>query len=247
MKNIEFVPMGADTIEKCLREYGLTKALNLKESQFAQMTQFADFMLQTNTRMNLTGIIEPPEVADKHFADCLFLLSYTALPEHAEVIDVGTGAGFPAMPCAIARPDLRFTMLDSLQKRISFLKQACDMLSLDAKLVHGRAEEVARKGEYREQYDLAAARAVAHLRELSEYCLPFVKVGGLFAAMKGRNVEEELAESESAIHKLGGRLEQVISYQLKDGSERALILVRKVGATAAKYPRASGKIKQQKL
>lgn len=247
MKNIEFAPMETDVIEKCLREYGLIEALHLKKEQLDQMTHFADFMLQTNTQMNLTGIIDPPEVADKHFADSLFLLAYTALPKGAKMIDVGTGAGFPAIPCALATPSLRVTMLDSLQKRIHFLQQACQMLSLDAKLIHGRAEEIGRKGEYREQYDLAAARAVAHLRELSEYCLPFVKVGGLFAAMKGRNVEAEIGESESAIQKLGGRLEDVVSYRLKDGSERALILIRKTNATAPKYPRASGKIKQQKL
>ncbi len=196
---------------------------------------------------NLTGIIDSEGVADKHFADSLLLLKYLQISDHAKVIDVGTGAGFPALPCMIARPDLQFTLLDGLQKRITFLNTVCEQLHLSAEALHGRAEEIARKPEYREQYDIATARAVAHMRELSEYCLPYVKVGGVFAAMKGRDMQTELEEAKNAITKLGGKIENVITYQLIDGSERTIVLVRKIAATAAKYPRASGKMKKEKL
>ncbi len=247
MKNIEFSPMDQGILQRVLEEYGLVEQLHLGESQIRKMKQFADLMLDWNTRMNLTGIIDSEDVADKHFADSLLLLKYLPFMQNAKVIDVGTGAGFPALPCMIARQDLQFTLLDGLQKRITFLNAVCDEVGLNAEGLHGRAEEVAKKTEYREQYDVATARAVAHLRELSEYCLPFVKVGGVFAAMKGRDMQEELAESKSAIAKLGGKVEKVIDYQLNDGSERTLVIVRKVAATTPKYPRASGKIKKEKL
>ena len=247
MKNIEFIPMEQSVLNEVLRSYGLTELLSLSEEQLVRMKRFADLMLDMNTKMNLTGIIDSEGVADKHFADSLLLLKYLPIKENAKVIDVGTGAGFPALPCMLAREDLRFTLLDGLQKRITFLQSVCDELGLRADAVHGRAEEIARKAEYREQYDVATARAVAHLRELSEYCLPYVKVGGVFAAMKGRDMQPELDESKSAIAKLGGKIEDVISYQLDDGSERTLVIIRKVAATAAKYPRASGKMKKEKL
>lgn len=247
MKNIEFSPMDRKILEAVLQQYGLTELLGLDETKLIQMKQFADLMLDMNTKMNLTGIIDSEGVADKHFADSLLLLKYCPIPQGAKVIDVGTGAGFPALPCMIARPDLKFTLLDGLQKRITFLQNVCDTMGLSAQAVHGRAEELARKLEYREQYDVATARAVAHLRELSEYCLPYVKVGGVFAALKGRDMKQELEESRSAIAKLGGKVRDVIDYQLVDGSERTLIVVEKIAATAAKYPRASGKIKKEKL
>ncbi len=247
MKNIEFVPMDRNVLEDVLKSYGLTELLTLSGEQLDRMKQFADQMLDMNTKMNLTGIIDSEGVADKHFADSLLLLKYLPIKEDAKVIDVGTGAGFPALPCMLARPDLKFTLLDGLQKRITFLQSVCDSLKIKAEALHGRAEEIARKAEYREQYDVATARAVAHLRELSEYCLPYVKVGGVFAAMKGRDMQVELDEAKSAISKLGGKIEDVISYQLNDGSERTIVIVRKIAATAAKYPRASGKMKKEKL
>ena len=247
MKNIEFSPMDRMILEDVLQTYGLTALLKLDSGKLDKMKQFADLMLDWNTRMNLTGIIDSEGVADKHFADSLLLLRYLSLEQNAKVIDVGTGAGFPAVPCMLARPDLRFTLLDGLQKRITFLDTACKELGITAEGLHGRAEEIARKPEYREQYDAATARAVAHLRELSEYCLPFVRVGGIFAALKGRDMKQELEESKSAIFKLGGKVEKVVDYQLTDGSERTLVLIRKISETAAKYPRASGKIKKEKL
>ncbi len=247
MKNIEFSPIDPKVLKTVLDGYGFCELLTLDDGKLAQMEEFANLMLDMNTKMNLTGIIDSEGVADKHFADSLFLLKYLNVTENAKVIDVGTGAGFPALPCMIARPDLRFTLLDGLQKRIAFLQNVCDTLHLKADAVHGRAEEAARKPEYRERYDVATARAVAHLRELSEYCLPYVKVGGVFAALKGREMAEEIEESKSAIGKLGGKIEDIIEYSLSDGSERTIVLIRKVKETAAKYPRASGKMKKEKL
>ncbi len=247
MKNVEFSPIDRQVLKNVLEQYGFCESLALHEDKLSQMEQFANLMLDMNTKMNLTGIIDSEGVADKHFADSLFLLKYLEIAENAKVIDVGTGAGFPALPCMIARPDLQFTLLDGLQKRVLFLRNVCAEIGLKADAIHGRAEEVARKAEYREQYDVATARAVAHLRELSEYCLPYVKVGGVFAALKGREMTLELEESKSAIAKLGGKIENVIVYSLADGSERTIVLIRKIKETAPKYPRASGKIKKEKL
>lgn len=247
MKNIEFSPIDPIVLKKVLDKYGFCEQFDLNGEKLVQMEKFANIMLDWNTRMNLTGIIDSEEVADKHFADSLFLLKYLPVSQSAKVIDVGTGAGFPAMPCMIARPDLNFTLLDGLQKRITFLNTVCSELDLKAECLHGRAEEIARKAEYRERFDVATARAVAHLRELSEYCLPYVKIGGVFAALKGRDITVELDEAKGAIAKLGGKIENVIEYQLADGSERTIVIVRKISGTAAKYPRASVKMKKEKL
>ncbi len=247
MKNIEFSPIDPIVLKQVLDQYGFCELLALDEQKLAQMERFANLMLDMNTKMNLTGIIDSEGVADKHFADSLFLLKYLQISENAKVIDVGTGAGFPALPCMIARPDLHFTLLDGLQKRINFLQNVCDELKIPVDAVHGRAEEIARKPEYRAQYDVATARAVAHLRELSEYCIPYLKVGGVFAALKGREMAQEIEEAKSAIGKLGGKIENIIEYQLADGSERTIVLVRKVKETLPKYPRPSGKMKKEKL
>ncbi len=174
------------------------------------------------------------------------LLSYVSLPKNAAVIDVGTGAGFPSVPCTILRPDLKLTLLDSLNKRITFLSALCSALGIPAECVHARAEEGGKMPSLREQFDLATARAVAHLRELSEYCLPFVKVGGLFAALKGHDLEEELSEAKSAIRLLG-KDQQVEEYNLDKVGKRTFVLIRKISQTSSKYPRMTAKIKKQKL
>ena len=246
MKNIEFVPMDRNVLEDVLKSYGLTELLTLSGEQLDRMKQFADQMLDMNTKMNLTGIIDSEGVADKHFADSLLLLKYLPIKEDAKVIDVGTGAGFPALPCMLARPDLKFTLLDGLQKRITFLQSVCDSLKIKAEALHGRAEEIARKAEYREQYDVATARAVADLRILCEYCLPLVKVGGYFIAMKGDG-EKELDGAMKAIEKLGGEFVENIQFTLPDTSKRSLIICKKVKSTPSTYPRNGGKINKSPL
>lgn len=223
------------------------QGIDVTEEQLLQFERYAELLVEWNERMNLTAITQPDEIMRKHFLDSVVLLSYVSLPENAAVIDVGTGAGFPSVPCVILRPDLNLTLLDSLNKRVTFLSALCSALNIPAECVHARAEEGGRMPVMREQFDLATARAVAHLRELSEYCLPFVKVGGLFVALKGPDLEEELSEAKSAIRILGGKIEQVKEYNLNGVGKRTLVLIRKISQTSSKYPRMTAKIKKQRL
>ena len=219
----------------------------LSSEQLQQLDLYADLLVEWNKKVNLTAILEPGEIAIKHFLDSLLLLKYAAPQEGASLIDVGTGAGFPSVPCGIARPDLKLTLLDSLNKRILFLQELTSSLGIAADCIHARAEEGGQLPKLREQFDHATARAVAHLRELSEYCLPFVKAGGLFTALKGGEIQQELEEAKPAIKLLGGQIEEVHSYTLPDGSGRTAVCIRKRSQTPTKYPRPSGKIKKQPL
>lgn len=210
-----------------------------------RLDRYAELLIEWNGRMNLTAIVEPEEIAVKHFLDCLMLLKYVDIPNGAEVIDIGTGAGFPGVVLKIARPDIKLTLLDSLQKRIGFLDDLCSELGLEVTTIHSRAEDGAR--DLREKYDLAVARAVANMRVLCEYCLPYVKVGGRFAALKGASAAEETSSAENAIRLLGGELESLDLYNLLDSGERGLIAVKKISQTSPKYPRNPGKISKQPL
>ncbi len=163
------------------------------------------------------------------------------------MIDVGTGAGFPGIPWKIARSDLKVTLLDSLNKRIGFLNEVLSSLSLTGQAVHMRAEDGGRKQEYRERFDFATARAVANLALLAEYCLPYVKVGGYFAALKGGEIDEELEQAKYAVRLLGGKCRKVFSYSLPDGSSRSLVLTQKISQTSTKYPRSSSQMTKKPL
>lgn len=202
--------------------------LPLTESHFAQFQCYLAELTETNRHMNLTAITEPAEAWEKHFLDCAILLQKVQLPLGATCIDVGTGAGFPGMVLALLRPDLQVTLLDSLQKRIGFLEQTAAKLP-----------------ELREQFDMATARAVAAMPVLTEYCLPFVKQGGVFAAMKGPSETAEQAETAAKL--LGGEIVGEESYTLPTAGERKLIRIRKTAPTPQKYPRRSDKIKKQPL
>lgn len=218
----------------------------LNETAKQRLQRYAELLVGWNERMNLTAITEPEEIAEKHFLDCLMLFKYVNVPEGASVIDIGTGAGFPGVVLKIARPDIRLTLLDSLQKRIGFLGGLLKELELDGVVtVHSRAEDGAR--DYREQYDLAVARAVANMRVLSEYCLPYVKVGGSFAALKGATAAEEAAEARNAVRLLGGEIKSLDLYSLPNSGERGIITVKKISQTSTKYPRNPGKITKQPL
>ena len=217
------------------------------ENQLEKFDRYASMLVEWNEKINLTAITEPDEIVIKHFIDSLLLLRAFPLPESASLIDVGTGAGFPSVPVAIVRPDIRLTLMDSLNKRITFLKTLTEALDIPAHCVHARAEEVGGKEEFRERYDAACARAVAHLRELSEYCLPFVKVGGVFIALKGYEIEQELSEASFAIKTLGGKVESVNKFTLPGDNKRAIVVIRKSAPTPKKYPRPSGKIKKSPL
>lgn len=211
-----------------------------------QLEQFSQLLLAKNEVMNLTAITDPDQVATLHFLDSLSVWQGADL-SGKEIIDVGTGAGFPGVPLKIAHPDIRLTLLDSLNKRVDFLREVCDTLSLtDVTCVHGRAEEFA--AGHREQYDAAVSRAVANLRLLAELCLPLVKVGGVFLAMKSTECEEELAEAKNAIKLLGGKTERVVDYTIPTTDVvHRLVVIRKLSPTPAKYPRRFAQIKKQPL
>lgn len=212
-----------------------------KEQQ-EQLITYYEMLVEKNKVMNLTAITEFEEVLDKHFLDSISLAQYVDLTKPVSVIDLGTGAGFPGMPLKIMFPDLKITLADSLNKRILFLDEVISELGLtDIQTVHARAEDLAHDPNYREQYDYCVSRAVANLSSLSEYCLPFVQIGGSFISYKSGEIEEELAAAKKAIFLLGGQFDRVIPFQL-EGTDlnRSFVVIRKEKKTAKTYPRKSG-------
>lgn len=230
-----------------LRDWAFGYGIVLEAEALEKLDQYAQFLCAYNGKVNLTAITEPEEIARKHFLDSLLLAAATPMPEGARLADVGTGAGFPGVPLKILRPDIRLTLIDSLQKRIVFLQALSQQLALPFEALHLRAEDAGRQSGLREQFDMAAARAVAALPVLCEYCLPLVKVGGLFAALKSRGAEEEMAAAQRAISQLGGELEGVRRFQLPGAEERAIVLIRKISQTPPKYPRPSAKMAKSPL
>lgn len=222
-----------------LREALVPLSLTLTDVQYAAFDAYYALLVDWNGRMNLTAITDPVEVAQKHFADSLLPLAFGMIPEGARCIDVGTGAGFPGMPLAIARPDLKVTLLDSQRKRCDFLSAVCDELQLpNVTVLHARAEDGAR-GALREQMDVAVARAVAPLNVLAEYLLPYVRVGGRMLCWKGPAVREEMAAGERACKMLGGQAEGLYRLPI-EGREHYVHSAIKISATARRYPRKSG-------
>ena len=217
----------------------------LDETAVKRLEKYADLLVEWNEKINLTAIVDPEGIAVKHFLDCLMIFKYIDIHKGASVIDIGTGAGFPGVVIKIARPDIKLTLMDSLQKRINFLDTLCSELGLEVTTVHSRAEDITPK--QREGYDFAVARAVANMRVLTEYCLPYVKVGGSFVAMKGSTAAEEVKEANKAIATLGGKLEAEDLFELPEFGGRGIINVKKISQTPTKYPRNSGKISKQPL
>ena len=218
--------------------------ITLTDEQIEQFLQYYEMLVEKNKVMNLTGITEYEEVIQKHFLDSLSLIR--VIPDIASqkltVIDLGTGAGFPGIPLKIACPELEITLMDSLNKRILFLQEVIDALGLKkVSAVHGRAEEMASNATHRQQYDLCVSRAVSNLAVLTEYCLPFVKKGGLFVSYKSADSDAEIQEGKKAISILGGKLTSVDKFQLPDSDlRRALVCIKKVKDTPKKYPRKAG-------
>lgn len=221
----------------------------LSQEMTEQFMTYMSLLLEWNEKMNLTAITEEREVILKHFVDCLSLVSYLEVTDETKIIDVGTGAGFPGLPVKIACPNVSMTLLDSLQKRIGFLEEAIKEMGLNnVECVHSRAEDGGQNPLYREKFDYCISRAVANLAVLSEYCLPFVKIGGTLAALKGPDASAEILEAESALEKLGGKVTQVIDVTIPftDLSHK-LIFIEKVSSTPKQYPRKAGKISKNPL
>ena len=235
------------TMRETLLEATEDLKIRLSEEQLSQLELYHKLLSEWNEKINLTAITDDRGVAVKHFADSMTIFNYFDIPQNARVIDVGTGAGFPGLVMKIVRPDIELTLLDSLQKRLNFLRTVLDALHLDATLIHSRAEEGGQDMKLRESYDLAVSRAVAQLNILSEYCLPYVRLSGRFIAFKG-SVGDELQAAKNAIGILGGRIGKTPVFELPmEGGTRTLIEIEKVRPTPDKYPRQYGKINAKPL
>lgn len=230
-------------LSSCTEKFGI----KLSEKQVSQFKIYGEFLTEYNEKVNLTRITDPFEIMEKHFADSALPLSMTEIKEGAKVIDVGTGAGFPGVPMKIVRPDIELTLLDSLNKRLLFLKELSDKLGIEATLIHSRAEVGGIDPLLREKYDVAVSRAVAKLSVLCEYCLPYVRVGGKFMALKGPELENELKEAQNAVKLLGGRVCDVKEYSLPCGDGRTLVVIEKEFPTPKKYPRQRVKLNERPL
>lgn len=225
-------------LEEGCRELGIT----LDEIQKKQFTDFYEYLVEKNKVMNLTGITEFQEVLVKHFLDSLACVKAVDMSRIKRIMDIGTGAGFPGVPLKIAFPHLEACLLDSLKKRVNFLEETFQMLKLEnITAIHGRAEEYAKNKQYRETYDLCVSRAVSNLATLSEYCLPYVKTGGYFISYKSGTVQEEVEQAQKAVKILGGKIQDVVYFQLPDSEiQRSLVVIEKVKATPGRYPRKAG-------
>lgn len=216
--------------------------ITLSDEQVEQFIRYYELLVEWNSFMNLTAITDFDEVCKKHFVDSISLIQAVDLSKDLSVIDIGTGAGFPGIPLKIVFPNLKITLLDSLNKRIKFLDTVIEELALtNIETLHGRAEDFAKPGKLRETYDLCVSRAVANLSTLSEYCLPYVKVGGFFVSYKSEKIEEEREAAKNAISILGGRVKEQVAFYLPESDMyRNLYVIEKIRETGKKYPRKAG-------
>ena len=221
--------------------------LSVSSQQLDRFEKLSELLVEQNKTMNLTAITDPDGIAVKHFADSISVLSAVEFKSGAKVLDVGTGAGFPGIPLLIMKPDIDLTMLDSTAKKLKYVANTVDCLGLYANVLHSRAEEASQKPEYRESFDIVCSRAVAALNILCEYCLPFVKKDGIFAAMKGAKAQEEIEAANNAIKTLGGEIIDKKSFTLSDGAERTIIIIKKISHNLPKYPRPSAQIAKKPL
>ncbi len=221
--------------------------ISLNDEQLKRFDLLSELLVEQNKTMNLTAITDPDGIAVKHFADSISVLSACEFTQGTRVMDIGTGAGFPGIPLLIMRPDIDLTMVDSTAKKLKYVQSTVDSLGLIATTLHTRAEEAGQSKEYREKFDIVCSRAVAALNVLCEYCLPFVKVSGIFVAMKGAKAQEEIADAKAAIKLLGGKIIDEKSFSLSDGGERTLVVIKKISQIPPKYPRPSAQIAKKPL
>lgn len=225
------------------------EGLQFNEKKYEQFMQYKDLIKEWNEKVNLTAIKEDEEIVKKHFIDSMKVFKFNELKNAKNVIDIGTGGGFPGIPMKIIKPEINIVLLDSLNKRINFLNEVIRELGLEnIKAIHGRAEDYAQEVQYREKFDVAVSRAVANLTVLSEFCIPYVKVGGYFVAMKGPAVEEEIKQSQNAIRMLGGRIEHIEKVEIEDSDlNHNLVIISKIAQTHKKYPRKAGMVTKSPL
>ena len=222
--------------------------IDLNDNQLEKFKIYMDFLLEYNSHTNLTAITDPNDIMIKHFLDSIILNNFCDISKKGKVIDVGTGAGFPGVPLKIFREDIELTLVDSLNKRIKFLNKLMTKINLEVDIIHARAEELSHNLKYRESYDLAVSRAVAPLNILCEYCLPYVKIGGCFVALKGANVDEEIQNSKKAIKFLGGKIVKTETFELPQNKGlRNILIIKKEAKTLKKYPRSNSKISKSPL
>lgn len=224
----------------------LEEGYELSNEKSEKFSLYSELLVEWNEKMNLTAVTDPQGISIKHFLDSVVPIFHFEIKENARIIDVGTGAGFPGIPIKIIRDDLEFTFMDSLNKRINFLKEVSENLKFEkAEFVHARAEEAGKNKLYREKYDYAVSRAVANLKVLCEYCLPFVKVGGIFAAFKQFDVDEEINEAKAMIGSLGGIIKDIVEVKIPQSDiVRKIVLIEKVKNTPSQFPRKANKIKK---
>ena len=234
------------TLEACLRDGARELGIPLPEQAAADFCRYYDFLLEKNRVMDLTAVSGEEDTARRHFLDSLSLLRCGEGLSGARIIDVGSGAGFPGLPLLLAQPDVQLTLLDSLGKRVDFLRELTALLGRDVQCIHARAEEQAKLEGWRESFDYAVSRAVARLSPLCELCLPFVRPGGALLAMKARDCAEEVAEAAHAIEVLGARLERSVEISVA-GVPRSILVIRKTAPTPAEYPRRFAKIQKKPL
>lgn len=228
-----------EAFEAMLAEAGLA-------GEYQPFARYCQLLQEWNQRMNLTAITDDQGVAEKHFLDSLLPLTLWELPRGARLVDVGTGAGFPAVPIKLLRPDIQITLLDSLQKRLTFLEAVCSQLGIQAELLHARAEDAGRDPARRERYDVATSRAVAGMDLLAEYCLPLVRPGGVLLALKGSGGAAEAQAGAAMVERCGGTLRAVKEYALPSGDRRTLVVVEKTAPTPKRYPRTPAQLAKAK-
>jgi 16S rRNA (guanine527-N7)-methyltransferase len=232
-----------------LKQASDNESLDFDEDKYGKFIKYKELIKEWNEKINLTAITEDSEIIKKHFIDSIKVFKFKELKNAKKVIDIGTGGGFPGIPMKIINPGSKIVLLDSLNKRINFLNEVIKELKLnDIETIHGRAEDYANQSKYREKFDVAISRAVANLTVLSEFCLPYVKVGGYFVAMKGPAIEEEMKDAKNAIKILGGEIEEILKVDI-EGSDlnHNLVIIRKLKETPKKYPRKAGMVTKSPL